>query len=246
MGLGRGLLKRLLHRLWLSADPMTPADIMYGKLKLRLRPADNAIESKLLFGSKVRDHEEIRYLTEHLGPESTFIDIGANMGYYALVVAGCGTNRVFAVEPNPIANERLLFNIRANELEKSVTVLPVALGAVDGDVVLTIAAGDMGGSRINTGAASENKVKVPMMQLTQVLREQSITSVDGIKIDVEGMEDHILFPFFECAPRSLWPKFVIIEHTSSRDWKRDILSFMLSSGYKAERKTRSNTMLRLT
>lgn len=84
-----------------------------------------------------------------------------------------------------------------------------------------------------------------MRPLADVLAEGGIAHVDAMKIDVEGMEDAVLFPFYEKSPRGLWPRLVIIEHTSQKQWKRDILAWMLESGYREIERNRSNAMLSL-
>ncbi len=106
--------------------------------------------------------------------------------------------------------------------------------------------GDIGGSRISDREIDGKQVQVRLEPLTAVLAEQGITRIDALKIDVEGMEDSVLFPFFEQSSRSLWPLLIIIEHTSGGDWHRDILSWLLDNGYTATGKTDSNTMLRLS
>jgi len=71
------------------------------------------------------------------------------------------------------------------------------------------------------------------------------TLVDALKIDVEGLEDVILAPFFRDAPPRLWPRFVIIED-SRPSWKVDLMSVMQGCGYELVALSRhKNLMLRL-
>jgi FkbM family methyltransferase len=247
LGLGHGDVKKLLQKLWFSHREMLPVDIVYEELKLRLYPWDNVVESKILFGSGLRDRREVQLLKHHLRPDSVFLDIGANIGYYALIAAHCGAIRIIAVEPNPTAYERLTFNIDANAFEDRITALPLALGDEDGrTVTLAVAAKDMGGSKIADSDDGREQVEVPMMRLSSLLAEQRIDRIDALKIDVEGMEDSVLYPFFESAPPSTWPRLVIIEHDGRLEWKRDVLSFMLDNGYVEIERNSSNAMLRLT
>lgn len=245
LGLGHGRVKKWIQRMWLSGQDRAPADILYHGLKYRLYPGDNVVESKMLFGSASRDSEELAILDDYLASGGTFVDIGANIGYYALSMAARGAGRVLAIEPNPIVYPRLLFNIRANEMERCITPLPLALGDSTGEVSLTIAAGDMGGSRIGDDSLAGQAVNVPMTTLAKLLSEQDVQAVDAIKIDVEGLEDAVLCPFLDSAPRALWPRLVVMEHTSQRHWKTDILSLMQHSGYRILTQNRSNTMLAL-
>ena len=71
------------------------------------------------------------------------------------------------------------------------------------------------------------------------------TRQDFLRIDVEGLEDVILAPFFRDAPPRLWPRQVIIED-SRASWKIDLMSVMQGCGYELVALSRhKNLMLRL-
>lgn len=246
LGLAHGPVKKMIARLWSGLGLPTPVDILYAGLKFRVHPWDNVVESKMLFGSKLRDGAEIRLLGKFAGNGGVFLDIGANMGYYALMAAHQGAGKVVAFEPNPAMYGRLQFNIEANGLESRITALPIALGDQTATTTMLVSDHDMGGSHIGDhGDGSGTPIDVQMKPLTDVLAEKGIAYVDAMKIDVEGMEDAVLFPFYEKSPRGLWPRLVIIEHTSEKQWKRDILAWMLESGYREIERNRSNAVLSL-
>lgn len=246
LGLARGSAKKHLGKLWSRMGLRTPVDIRYSGLKFRVHPFDNTVEYKMLFGSKLRDEQELRILRESVAGGGVFLDIGANIGYYALMAASFGASRVLAFEPNPKVYSRLGFNIGANGLESRVRALPIALGAETGTTTMIVSDRDMGGSHIaHDGGEQGTAITVQMAPLRSVLVEERIDRVDALKIDVEGMEDAVLFPFFETSDKRMWPRIVIIEHTSRRQWKRDILSWLLDAGYREIERNRSNAMLRL-
>ena len=64
-----------------------------------------------------------------------------------------------------------------------------------------------------------------------------------IKIDIEGMEDRALFPFFERIAKAQYPKLIVMEDGINEQWERDILSWLLANGYHAAARTRGNIML---
>jgi FkbM family methyltransferase len=245
-GLARGAAKKHLGRLWSRMGLGTPVDIRYAGLKFRVHPFDNTVENKMLFGSKLRDEQELKILREAVADGGVFLDIGANIGYYALMAASFGASRVLAFEPNPKVYSRLCFNIEANGLEGRVRPLQVALGAETATMTMIVTDRDMGGSRIaHDGDDAGSAISVQVAPLGEVLREERIDRVDALKIDVEGMEDAVLFPFFEAADKTMWPRTIIIEHTSRQQWKRDILSWLTGSGYRETGRNRSNAMLQL-
>lgn len=247
LGLAHGPLKHYISRKWLARNPETPVDIRYHDVRYRLYPWDNTVDLKLLFGSRYRDREELEALTEVVRNGATFIDIGANTGYYSLTAASAGADRILAIEPYPPTFQRLTFNIQANGFGDIIHAEQTALGDHAGEATLYVPeVGDIGSSRISDQAIDGKPVNVPLRPLADLLDQQSIDRIDIMKIDVEGMEDRVLFPFFETADRSCWPAHVIIEHISYGDWQRDILAWMQDNGYQVTGRTRSNTLLVLS
>ena len=66
-----------------------------------------------------------------------------------------------------------------------------------------------------------------------------------MKIDVEGYEDQILFPFFNSSHKNLFPEIIIIEHCNQKDWRNNIINFLIQTSYTMKEKTRANTILAL-
>ena len=101
---------------------------------------------------------------------------------------------------------------------------------------------DRGGTRTRPDDGSANAVRVPSKTLLQALNEESVTSIDALKIDVEGAEDTILMPFFQDAPQSLWPRFLVIEDTSGL-WRVDVFAELKARGYREAGRSRQNVMM---
>ena len=91
---------------------------------------------------------------------------------------------------------------------------------------------------------ADKTVKIKVMTLKKVIEELKLTKIDVLKIDIEGMEDRVLFPFFEMCPKQFWPKLVIIEENKTW-WEKDIYTWMLENGYHLSDNTRSNKILTL-
>ena len=243
-GYARGSAKKVLGGLWSYLRLTTPVDICYEGLKFRLHPWDNTVEYKMLFGSKQRDRLELGKLRQCVAHGGVFLDIGANIGYYALMAAQFGADKVLAFEPNPAVFSRLKFNIEANALGARIQTLQIALGDKIAMATMIASTRDMGGSHMDKLSGSAGiPISVMMKPLSDVLLEEGIVHIDALKIDVEGMEDAVLFPFYLSCPSSLWPRLVIIEHTSQQQWKRDILKWMMESGYREIQRNRSNAIL---
>lgn len=253
LGMARGPVKRALRRAWRTAVGVGPVDIVHRGLRLRLHPFDNTIDAKILFGSRPRERVELGCLAR-LPRRGLFLDIGANCGYYTLMACTLGYERVIAVEPNPLMQERLRFNVAANGLEGRVTVLPCALGASEGRCTLSVPAGtdvDLGGASVlpdqERMGPTESRwtVEVPMRTLADVLAEARARGLDALKIDVEGAEDQVLCGFVRTAPSRLLPRLVILEHVNRARWREDVLDLLAARGYGPVARTRANTVLRL-
>jgi len=132
MGLGRGRLKLLFSQLWNWINGDKPVDLIYQNLKLRLQPRQNTIESKIMFSAKQREGAELALIKRHLTDGGVFVDIGSNIGYYALNVALMSAGKVIAIEPNPTVLARLRDNMALNDLQSKITVHDVAIGATKG------------------------------------------------------------------------------------------------------------------
>lgn len=244
LGLGRGKIKHFLAAAWRNRHHNTPVDVEYHGIKLRMHPWESSIESKILFGSKLREKDELDELKNILSKDSVFLDVGANIGYYTLMAASMGA-RVIAIEPNPVAFERLAFNILANGFDSKVTKFQIGLSDKVGVANLNIPGADIGSASIVNPAIHGKTIQINLEPLKEVLDKASVKSIEAMKIDVEGMEDLVLFPFYENTSKDRWPKLVIIEETSQNLWKRNILAWMLEHGYKRIGKTRGNAILKL-
>ena len=246
LGLGRGRIKFLLAQLWGRLNRDRSADIRYHGLKFRLKPLDNTIDSKMLFSSKRREERELKMISHHLADGGVFVDIGANIGYYALNAALLGAKKVIAIEPNPKILARLNDNIALNNLSSNIAVHDVAVGDKKGVVKLTLADSDFGSSSIVDHSVGTHHVSVPILPLLEILKKEKVETACVIKIDVEGMEDRALFPYFEAIKPENYPKLIVMEDGINSRWERDILSWLLANGYESMARTRGNVMLALT
>jgi hypothetical protein len=71
-----------------------------------------------------------------------------------------------------------------------------------------------------------------------------VTKLAAMKIDVEGAEPQVLLPFFQTAPRTLWPALIVLERGDSR-WDVDLIGALQGLGYRQDSATRLNAILRL-
>ena len=241
-GLKRGAFRPMLSRL-LNLLRAGPLDVNYQGAAFRLYHQGSATERGALLNPDY-NIEELTFLRAHVGPGGVFVDVGANVGTYALALARDVGDRgkVIAIEPHPVTHARLAFNHAASGFGQ-VRLVQAAAGSEDGELLIETDGDNLGASHIVSGDASGRAIRVPSLRLLRILEEGSVARVDALKIDVEGYEDRVLVPFFRQAPKMLWPRAVVIEHLSKDEWQHDCIADMLSRGYTVAGKTRSNTLL---
>lgn len=138
------------------------------------------------------DKEAQRFVRENLQAGDTFLDIGANVGFYTLLGASIvgKTGRVIAIEPNPKTFDKMKKTIERNGLE-NVLALNLGLGRSESEVELFFnsAIGNDSATMVAHGATESMKVKV--VKLDSVAAEHSIDKIAYLKIDVDGFEPEV-------------------------------------------------------
>lgn len=123
--------------------------------------------------------------------EDVLFDVGANVGFYALLAAQCGVRRVYAFEPNPLTYAALVQNIFVNRLETA--IVPLNLAVADSTRLITFGMSslDVGtvGNEIGQGTY---QLSLPAYSLNDFSRLPGIGCPNHLKIDVDGLEAAIL------------------------------------------------------
>jgi len=244
VGLGRGSIRAKILKTWKEKFGNL-LDINVRGINYRLNLDDNVIDCKIFASSIIYDKKELNYLKKAC-QGGVFVDIGANTGYYSLVLAHEACCEVIAIEPNPPTINRLKFNVEINsDLKEKITIIPMGVGE-DGEFEL-YSGEDLGGASLHGSLFEKpnNKVTIQTKPLFDILTKQNIKHVDSLKIDVEGMEDYALGPFFEKAPFQMWPKCIVIEYDHQHMWKIDLLNILMDKGYIEVSRSSGNVTLQL-
>lgn len=209
-------------------------------LKMRLDPKE-LVDSDLWFNPQFYDRNEIRYLLQRFPEEGTFVDVGANIGFWSLMFAKSFPRaRICAIEANPDTYDVLRENIAINYY---MNIVPVNIGVSDKDDKLPLYCndtGNRGGDSFSERASGRARnIIVQVKPLYRILRDASIKNLDMMKIDIEGFEDRALSQFFKDAPTAFWPKFICVE-VSHVPEARDLI---IRKGYQICLLTRENCIL---
>ena len=245
--LGRGAFRKMMARGVRALNPDRPLDVsLYGGMA-RLHHSGNNSEVKALLSPKRYAREEYAFCRKHMpSREGVFLDIGGNAGVFSLFIASLmQSGTLICAEPQPSMFERLEVNFSLNPKLAERLNLHLNQTAVGGSEPgnLTISVPESAGqasARLVNGAPT---LSVPVIPMLDLLKQSGATRLDLLKIDVEGFEDGILYPFFETADKALHPKAIVMEACHSGRWERDCESLLLEHGYKIVHKDRTNMML---
>jgi FkbM family methyltransferase len=131
-------------------------------------------------------------LAKIIKPGDVCIDIGANFGYYSILMSALSgaKGRTLAVEPNPYVCK--LLRSTAAVHNSTIEVVEVAVSNKKGRVILSIPDEYFGDASIiarsDRWAFNKKRVKVKTISFDDFVLENNLTKVDVIKIDVEGVE----------------------------------------------------------
>jgi len=121
-------------------------------------------------------------------PGGVFLDIGANIGYYTLLLARCAgpAGRVFAFEPDPENFSVLRKNIEANGY-RNVVAQNKALSDKTTAAKLFLAEDNLGDHRIYDSGDGRRSIPIEMVNLDELFLECP-ASLDLVKMDIQGAE----------------------------------------------------------
>lgn len=176
------------------------------------------VPSQRCFFPKEYDPPVAAFFRERIKPGSTCVNVGANLGIYALQFAHWAgpAGRVIAFEPNPITAGVLRRHLEMNGVADRVRVVERAVSSAPGKATFYLS-GTEGMSRLG----SPN----PMLSQTQAI-EVEVTTLDAfctaegvapdwVLIDVEGFEVSALAGFRETIAARPGMGIVVEMHSSA-------------------------------
>lgn len=153
---------------------------------------DDKVITPALVNYGVWEPLETAVLRRQLHEGDTFIDVGANVGYYTLIASRLvgPTGRVVAFEPDPTNCGLLRRSVEANGL-KNVIVEQKALSNQPGTLKLYLEEDNKGGHKVFAFGGQRPFVEVEAVRLDDYLKNDR-RRIGLIKIDTEGAEGAIL------------------------------------------------------
>jgi FkbM family methyltransferase len=168
--------------------------------KMCLIPDDVGL-SKQLIEEGGREKSSTEFIAKILKPDWTVIEVGANLGYYALLEAR-KVKKVYAIEPIAESVKALRESVKLNGY-KNIEVYQLAISDKDGQSEITTSARSNWATMVDlkgTRAGYQEKFnrfksvteKIETMTLDSFVEREGIGRVDLIRMDTEGYEVEII------------------------------------------------------
>jgi FkbM family methyltransferase len=188
-----------------------------------------------LMVNKTREVFSTAHFQKIISEDMTIIDIGANIGYYALLESQLARKgHVFAIEPVPKNYTMLTKNIALNRSE-NISTHNVAIGNVDGflDMYVYDKCNWSSFTRIPGGTIIET-IRVPIFTLDSFIGSHLTRNPHFIRMDVEGFEYEIVMGSLKTL-QAAGPLVLCIEmhpHLMSGEKVTAIMTIMKENGFR--------------
>jgi FkbM family methyltransferase len=178
------------------------------------------------------EKELLAWFQQNVRPGETWLDVGAHYGYTALALCRLvgPDGRVFAFEPM-LRTAGSVTETRRVNAARQLTVIPMGLAAPEQDIAgieVPVERG-MADSTVRNSAWNEAILVSSLDWLWPRLCGPS-ARIDGVKIDVQGMEIQVLRGMIETL-KAHRPRLVIEVHTGVD--REDFRSVLREAGYPA-------------
>lgn len=230
----------LLKRIFFKFYSYPIADVIIHDIKWRLYLSGNFSEKKFFFSPQYYDVPELKYIRDYLPKGGVFVDIGANAGIYSVHAAKIleDTGKVLAFEPNPFVLQRFKYNLSINGLIDRVIIEQLGVSDCKGEFELNLGANNLGQSSMVIKQGGD-VITIKCDLLLTILNKHSIEKINGLKIDIEGAEDKALIPFLKDAPKTMLPRFIIMENSEDK-WENNLTKAIVQAGYTMADETKRN------
>jgi len=209
---------RALH----AAIPLARARVRYGpsrasallwgeKVEPYLAWHSHRFTARTVFGARMRgDTREVleqhiyffgvwepnltRWLQRRLAPGDTFVDVGANVGYFSLLASrlvGRG-GAVAAIEASPTIHRRLVDNLRRNRARNVTAFNRVAADGAGLQSVYLGPESHHGLTTVRAEAGWAHEADVEAGRVPEIVGPETWGAARIVKIDVEGAENAVV------------------------------------------------------
>ncbi len=159
-------------------------------LALDLYSLHDYLQYEILRSGSYYEYGTTQLLRRKLKSGDTFVDVGANNGYFTLMAASLTgpSGLVLSIEPNPACVARLRNNVWVNCFDGRVKVMQIALGGKEGSGVLSFPSHFEAHGTLLSRRRGE-KITVLVETFDRLFRDLHPSIV---KVDIEGSEESVI------------------------------------------------------
>lgn len=207
------ILKYLIYQFFKKLDPKGSLIINIYDYKMHIPMQYDGIGRALyMYRSRELDHKWI--IDKELSFGNIVLDLGANIGYYAIMEAKKigKTGKIYAIEPDPRNFKFLKKNISLNSLEN---LFEVEQGAISNKTAkaefILSSKTNLSSFELNKNNKNYNSIMVQTYDLGEYLKNKK--RIDLIRMDIEGHEIEVFESLINFAYKYKYhlPKKIIFE-----------------------------------
>jgi FkbM family methyltransferase len=183
-------------------------------LQLRVHTETDIYISASLRREGIWEPYETALVQQTLKSGDTFLDAGANLGYFTVLAAACvgAQGKVYAFEPEPRNFDLLQQNVTLNGFDSRVEAARLALAAQAGVGQLHLHPENLGDHQLYSTDASRQVVTTELVAGAAHLQARC-ERLDLVKIDTQGAEQEVVQGLLPLLKRSGPTLKMIIELT---------------------------------
>jgi FkbM family methyltransferase len=155
--------------------------------KMIVKKNDTGVTGNIYVG--IHDFYELSFALHFLDEKDIFVDVGANVGFYSIILAKSKNVNSIAFEPIPSTYFKLEKNIKINSLSNNVFTKNIAVGSSIGKLKMSSDLDTVNHVRL-TESDSNADIIVEVCDLDTIFSSGEFPSL--VKIDVEGFETEVI------------------------------------------------------
>lgn len=174
------------------------------------------------------EKDNFKFLFDSCKKGDTILDFGAHIGLFAAIASeAVGSNgKIYAFEPSPSTNQLLQKTVKINNASGIIKTFQQAVGGSVGKTTFFVSEGqaDNANSLVNYKEDRPfHGIEIDVTTIDTFVKEQQLTKVDFIKIDVEGAEYDAMKGAVETF-KKFRPKAILAIHPEPIKAKGDSLA----------------------
>ena len=204
---------------------LIPKKIKVGSSFLFLNPNDPVVSGAVFFN--VYEKSESKFIKSICFKGMKALDIGANIGYYTTLISQiAGKNgKILALEPDPESYKFLSKTINSCKF-KNILPFPIAASDIKQKLPLFISKDNRGDNRLYQTDQLRKSIEVNCLTIDELLIENNISTLDLIKIDIQGYEPKVFKGMKKIIRNSdklillteFWPKGILKAGENPKDF----------------------------